>query len=168
MMLQQGMKEYFGMKLEQKIARYQLVEAIVIILTSQVLFRLCRLNLTSIISLQISVWECLLAIVTILRVGTSLILGGMSLEKSKMSQLQTILGALEAIIWFGHIFALIIVTKLIYDADRMVRIEKEKEKEKSSKVPINWKGLSKTKSMRVISKRKQRKSLRESFSLPSR
>ena len=162
-MLQQGMKEYFGMKLEQKIARYHLVEAVVVLITTQVLFRICRLNLSSLISLQVSAWECLLGVITIIRVGASFVLGSMSLEKSKMSQLQVMLRVLEGVIWFGHISALIVVSKLLYDADKLIRIEEGNQKNNKHSVPKNWKRLSKSKSMRVISKRKQRKSVRASL-----
>ena len=157
-MLQQSMKEYFGMELQETIARYQMLETIFIMITSLVLFRLCRWNLNSIIALQISGWELALAVTTFFRVGTALILGGMSMEKSKMSQLQNYLKVLEAIIWVGYVLTLIIIIKLIYDADNVAKIEKEKEKITHHDVPKYMKGLHKNKSMKVISHRQRRKS----------
>ena len=58
----------------------------------------------------------------------------------------------------GYVLTLIIIIKLIYDADNVAKIEKEKEKITHHHVPKNMKGLHKNKSMKVISHRQRRKS----------
>ena len=64
---------------------FQMVELTFLLLTSQVLLRVCRLTVNDILSLRVSGWELALSVATLVRVAAIMVLGGLNLEMFKMS-----------------------------------------------------------------------------------
>ena len=72
-----------------------MVELTFLLLTSQVLLRVCRLTVNDILSLRVSGWELALSVATLVRVAAIMVVGGLNLEMFKMSDY------LSVSRWFG-------------------------------------------------------------------
>ena len=119
-----------------------------LLLTSQVLLRVCRLTVNDILSLRVSGWELALSIATLVRVAAIMVLGGLNLEMFKMSEYRSVLGGLLVLILNLYIVALAIIIKLVRDAAAVIRLEKNPR----AKRP-------RSKSVEIIHKRRPRQSV---------
>eukprot|EP00942_MAST-04A_sp_MAST-4A-sp1_P005227 g5227.t1 len=160
-MMEQGMKEYVANSMKNTITFFQLLEVTLLVLTSQVVLRICRLTINDILSVNVSGWELALSILTVVRVACIFVFGGLSLEIMSMSQYRMI----SFIFQFSY-FGMIIITclliiKLVRDAATVINIEKEmyNKKKKTSNNAQNKKDNSTTKrshSVEMIHKRSRR------------
>ena len=68
-MLEQEMNAYVANELKLWVALFQMVELTMLLLTSQVLLRVCRLTVNDILSLRVSGWELALSVATLVRLA---------------------------------------------------------------------------------------------------
>tara|TARA_B100000965_G_scaffold399327_1_gene419085 strand:+ start:3325 stop:4644 length:1320 start_codon:yes stop_codon:yes gene_type:complete len=147
-MLEQEMNAYVANQLKWFVAQFQMLELTILLLTSQVLLRVCRLTVNDILSLRVSGWELSLSIVTLIRVASIMVMGGLNLEMFKFSNYRNVSGSLFSLIMILHIVALGIIIKLVRDAAAVIRLEKNpKAKQLRSK------------SVEIIHKRRPRQSV---------
>eukprot|EP00943_MAST-04B_sp_MAST-4B-sp1_P009046 g9046.t1 len=135
-MLEQGIQKYAANQLKYWHSFQQMLELILLILTSQVLLRVCRLTVNDILSVNISGWELLLSIITLFRVALIFITEGLSLESVSYSQLWTLFWLSVTIVWCCMFIALFLIIKLVRDATLVIQLEKDmlrKEKTKQKK-----------------------------------
>ena len=99
-------------------------ELAVLLLTSQVLLRACRLTVNDILSLRVSGWELALSVATLVRVAAVMVLGGLNLEMFTMSDYRSIRDGLTVLIVSLVIVAFAIIIKLVRDAAAVIRLEK--------------------------------------------
>ena len=85
-MLEQEMDAYVANSLKIMVALFQMVELSILLLTSQVLLRVCRLTVNDILSLRVSGWELALSVATLVRVAAIMVMGGLNLEMFTMSE----------------------------------------------------------------------------------
>merc|ERR1711981_1280396 len=120
----------------------------ILLLTSQILLRVCRLTVNDILSLRVSGWELSLSIVTLIRVASIMVVGGLNLEMFKFSVYLNIFWGLFVLIGILLLVSLAIVIKLVRDAAAVIRLEKNpKAKQLRSK------------SVEIIHKRRPRQSV---------
>eukprot|EP00944_MAST-04C_sp_MAST-4C-sp1_P001408 g1408.t1 len=89
-MLEQEMNAYVANELKYDVANFQMGELFVLLLTSQVLLRVCRLTVNDILSLRVSGWELALSVATLVRVAAVMVLGGLNLEMFTMSDYRSV------------------------------------------------------------------------------
>ena len=88
--IEEGMEEYLANNMKDKTSVFQLLEMNCLILTSQVLLRLCRLTANDILNVNVSKWELGLTVVTVIRIAAVFVYGGLSLKVMSMSQYRTV------------------------------------------------------------------------------
>ena len=124
MKMEEGMEEIVAIELKRVTSFYQLTEMVVLILTSQVLLRLCRLTANDILNVNVSKWELGLIVVTVIRIAAIFVFGGLSLRVMSMSQYQTV----RSVFMFGCLAMLFIsiflIIKLVRDASAAIDLEK--------------------------------------------
>ena len=161
MMMEQGMKEYVANNMKANITEWQLFEASLLVLTSQVLLRICRLTVDDILSVNVSGWELALSILTVIRVASIFVFSGISLEIMSMSQFRMI----KEIFTNSHngmiIITGLLLVKLVRDANIVINVEKEmyKKKKKTSTNAQNKKDnsiIKRSHSVEMIHKRSHR------------
>ena len=155
------MKEYVANDLKGWVTDFQLLEVTCIVLTSQVLLRICRLTVNDILSVNVSGWELALSILTVVRVACIFIFSGLSLEIISMSQYRMIRGIF--ILSYNGMFIIttLLIIKLVRDTTAVIHLEKEmyNKKKKTSNNAQNKKDNSTTKrshSVEMIHKRSRR------------
>ena len=147
-MMEQEMNAYVANSLKYWVSNFQMLELTFLLLTSQVLLRVCRLTVNDILSLRVSGWELSLSIVTLIRVASIMVLGGLNLEMFKFSDFLNIFWGLFFFIGILYLVAFAIVIKLVRDAAAVIRLEKNpKSKQLRSK------------SVEIIHKRRPRQSV---------
>ena len=147
-MMEQEMNAYVANDLKYWVFIFQMVELTILLLTSQVLLRVCRLTVNDILSLRVSGWELSLSIVTLIRVASIMVMGGLNLEMFKFSDYLDIFWGLLFFILILIAVAIAIVIKLVRDAAAVIRLEKNpKSKQLRSK------------SVEIIHKRRPRQSV---------
>ena len=134
----------------------------ILFITSQVLLRMCRLTITDILSINISHWEASLSIVTVLRISLILIMIGFDLEIMSYSVFIQISNTFLGIILFLYIVSVCSITKLVYDANIAIRLDKKKLPDKF----VGWHGKEawsknpvRTGAVEMIRNRKERSSV---------
>eukprot|EP00944_MAST-04C_sp_MAST-4C-sp1_P014577 g14577.t1 len=147
-MLEQEMTAYVAKQLNFYVALFQMVELTELLLTSQVLLRVCRLTVNDILSLRVSGWELALSVITLVRVASIMVMGGLNLEMFKMSDYRSVRDGLWVFINFFGVVALAIIIKLVRDAAAVIRLEKNPK----AKRP-------RLKSVEMIHKRRPRQSV---------
>ena len=147
-MMEQEMNAYVANNLKYYVSLFQMVELTILLLTSQVLLRVCRLTVNDILSLRVSGWELSLSIISLIRVASIMVLGGLNLEMFKFSDYRKIFLGLFSFIGILYLVAGAIVIKLVRDAAAVIRLEKNpKAKQLRSK------------SVEIIHKRRPRQSV---------
>ena len=126
----------------------QMHEMTFLLLTSQVLLRVCRLSVNDILSLRVSGWELALSAITLVRVTSIMVMGGLNLEMFKMSDFRNVMQVLGYLNLSLILFALAIIIKLVRDAAAVIRLEKNPR----AKRP-------RSKSVETIHKRRPRQSV---------
>ena len=152
--IKNGMKDLFKKKVgfinlsKYNVSLLQMLELLILLLTSQVLLRVCRLTVNDILSLRVSGWELSLSIVTLIRVASIMVMGGLNLEMFKFSDYLNILVGLLYFISILIVVAGAIIIKLVRNAAAVIRLEKNpKSKQLRSK------------SVEIIHKRRPRQSV---------
>ena len=125
-----------------------MLELTVLLCTSQVLLRVCRLTVNDILSLRVSGWELALSVATLVRLASIMVMGGLNLEMFKMSNYRNVLEGLAVLIMSLYIVAVGIIIKLVRDAAAVIRLEKNPR----AKRP-------RSKSVEIIHKRRPRQSV---------
>ena len=147
-MMEQEMNAYVANLSKWIISLLQMVELTILLMTSQVLLRVCRLTVNDILSLRVSGWELSLSIVTLIRVASIMVMGGLNLEMFKFSDYWNIFWGLLYFILILIVVAIAIIIKLVRDAAAVIRLEKNpKSKQLRSK------------SVEIIHKRRPRQSV---------
>ena len=147
-MMEQEMNAYVANDLKYFVSILQMLELTILLLTSQVLLRVCRLTVNDILSLRVSGWELSLSIVTLIRVASIMVMGGLNLEMFKMSEFRRVRDGLLLFIGILIVVAIAIIIKLVRDAAAVIRLEKNpKAKQLRSK------------SVEIIHKRRPRQSV---------
>lgn len=146
--LEQEMTSYVANGLKYTVANNQIVELSLLLLTSQVLLRVCRLTVNDILSLRVSGWELALSVATLVRLAAIMVAGGLNLEMFKMSDYRNVLEGLFVLILSLYIVANAIVIKLVRDAAAVIRLENNPR----AKRP-------RSKSVEIIHKRRPRQSV---------
>ncbi len=147
-MMEQEMNAYVANILKYNVFLLQMVELTILLMTSQVLLRVCRLTVNDILSLRVSGWELSLSIVTLIRVASIMVQGGLNLEMFKFSDYLNIFWGLLYFIGILYIVAIAIIIKLVRDAAAVIHLEKNpKAKQLRSK------------SVEIIHKRRPRQSV---------
>ena len=147
-MMEQEMNAYVANDSKYFVSILQMVELTILLVTSQVLLRVCRLTVNDILSLRVSGWELSLSIVTLIRVASIMVMGGLNLEMFKFSDYLNIVLGLIFFIIILIVVAGAIVIKLVRDAAAVIRLEKNpKAKQLRSK------------SVEIIHKRRPRQSV---------
>ena len=147
-MMEQEMNALVANDLKKFVSLFQMFELTILLLTSQVLLRVCRLTVNDILSLRVSGWELSLSVVTLIRVASIMVLGGLNLEMFKFSDYLNIFLGLVSFILILTLVAGAIVIKLVRDAAAVIRLEKNpKSKQLRSK------------SVEIIHKRRPRQSV---------
>ena len=147
-MMEQEMNAYVANNLKYFVSLFQMAELTILLLTSQVLLRVCRLTINDILSLRVSGWELSLSIVTLIRVASIMVMGGLNLEMFKMSEFRSVRDGLLFFIGILIVVAIAIIIKLVRDAAAVIRLEKNpKSKQLRSK------------SVEIIHKRRPRQSV---------
>ena len=147
-MMEQEMNAYVANDLKYVVSFFQMLELTILLMTSQVLLRVCRLTVNDILSLRVSGWELSLSIVTLIRVASIMVLGGLNLEMFKFSDYVNILYGLGFFISILILVAGAIIIKLVRDAAAVIRLEKNPR----AKRP-------RSKSVEIIHKRRPRQSV---------
>jgi hypothetical protein len=130
MKMEEGMDEDVANNLKEWTSFYQLFEMVLLIGTSQVLLRLCRLTATDILNVNVSNWELGLTIVTVVRIASVFVYGGLSLKVMSMSQYRT-LQETFTLCYFAFVFITIfLIIKLVRDASAVIDLEKAARKKK--------------------------------------
>ena len=122
-MLEQEMNAWVANSLKYNVAFLQMIELTLLLVTSQVLLRVCRLTVNDILSLRVSGWELALSVATLVRVAAIMVLGGLNLEMLKMSDYQSVFEGLVLLIFSLVIIAMVIIIKLVRDAAAVIRLE---------------------------------------------
>ena len=125
-----------------------MIELIFLLMTSQVLLRVCRLTVNDILSLRVSGWELALSVATLVRVAAIMVMGGLNLEMFKMSDYRSVRDGLVVLIFILYIVAFAIIIKLVRDAAAVIRLENNPK----AKRP-------RSKSVEIIHKRRPRQSV---------
>ena len=147
-MMEQEMNAYVANESKYLVSFLQMLELSILLLTSQVLLRVCRLTVNDILSLRVSGWELSLSIVTLIRVASIMVFGGLNLEMFKFSDYMNIFWRFLYFIFILIVVALAIIIKLVRDAAAVIRLEKNpKSKQLRSK------------SVEIIHKRRPRQSV---------
>ena len=147
-MMEQEMNAYVANISKYWVSGFQMLELTILLLTSQVLLRVCRLTVNDILSLRVSGWELSLSIVTLIRVASIMVMGGLNLEMFKFSDYANIFWGLLYFIGILIVVATAIIIKLVRDAAAVIRLEKNpKSKQLRSK------------SVEIIHKRRPRQSV---------
>ena len=147
-MMEQEMNAYVANNLKYWVSLFQMAELTILLLTSQVLLRVCRLTVNDILSLRVSGWELSLSIVTLIRVASIMVMGGLNLEMFKFSDYLNIFLGFFFFIFILIVVAIAIIIKLVRDAAAVIRLEKNpKAKQLRSK------------SVEIIHKRRPRQSV---------
>eukprot|EP00944_MAST-04C_sp_MAST-4C-sp1_P002286 g2286.t1 len=147
-MLEQEMSAYVANELKWAVALCQMVELAVLLLTSQVLLRVCRLTVNDILSLRVSGWELGLSVATLVRVAAVMVMGGLNLEMFSMSDFLSVVYGLIGLIVSLWLVAFAIIIKLVRDAAAVIRLENNPR----AKRP-------RSKSVEIIHKRRPRQSV---------
>ena len=147
-MLAQEMDAYVANYSKGIVALLQMLELSNLLLTSQVLLRVCRLTVNDILSLRVSGWELALSVATLVRVAAIMVMGGLNLEMFTMSEYGSVRYGLGAQIAILYIFAFAIIIKLVRDAAAVIRLENNPK----AKLP-------RSKSVEIIHKRRPRQSV---------
>ena len=147
-MMEQEMNAYVANQLKDFVSAFQMLELTILLLTSQVLLRVCRLTVNDILSLRVSGWELSLSIVTLIRVASIMVMGGLNLEMFKFSDYLDILGGLIFFIGILIVVAIAIIIKLVRDAAAVIRLEKNPKANRP-----------RSKSVEIIHKRRPRQSV---------
>ena len=162
-MLQQEMKNYFGMVIYYRINLYQCIEILLLLLSIQILMRICRLTVNGILSLRLSKWELGLGLVNIVRVLILLITSSLNLELYKPSAIDRLLYILVYVMLVLYILTIAVCIKLVRDAKLTLRLEMlekknkdygKKEEETKMEKPTKYK----SKSVELIHRRPRRES----------
>ena len=125
-----------------------MIELFFLLLTSQVLLRVCRLTVNDILSLRVSGWELSLSVATLIRLAAIMVRGGLNLEMFTMSNYRSIRDGLVVLAGSLVIVAFAIIIKLVRDAAAVIRLEKNPR----AKRP-------RSKSVEMIHKRRPRQSV---------
>ena len=147
-MLEQEMNAYVANDLKLGILDSQMFELTLLLMTSQVLLRVCRLSVNDILSLRVSGWELALSVITLVRVASIMVRGGLNLEMLKMSDFQNVVQVFSYLGMSLILFTLAIIIKLVHDAAAVIRLEKNPR----AKGP-------RSKSVEMIYKRRSRQSV---------
>eukprot|EP00944_MAST-04C_sp_MAST-4C-sp1_P006380 g6380.t1 len=123
-MVAQEMDAFIANNVKGSVANCQIVELTFLLMTSQVLLRVCRLTVNDILSLQVSGWELALSIATLVRVTAIMVLGGLNLEMFHVSVLLSLGEGLFVLIFSLYLVAIVIIIKLVRDAAAVIRLEK--------------------------------------------
>ena len=123
---------------------------ILLVLTSQVLLRMCRLTVNDILNVNVSKWELGLTILTVIRIAAVFVYGGLSFKMVSMSQYRTV----QDTFFFsynGMVFITIfLIIKLVRDASAVIHLEQEMLRKKHKKA------LKHSASIEMIHKRSRR------------
>jgi hypothetical protein len=160
-MLQQEMKNYFGMVIYYRINLYQCIEILLLLLSIQILMRICRLTVNDILSLRLTKWELGLGLVNIVRVLILLITSSLNLELYKPSAINRLLYTLVYVMLVLYILTIAICIKLVRDAKLSLRLEMLEKKKKDYEKNEEENGKTtkyKSKSVELIHRRSRRAS----------
>ena len=137
MKMEEGMEEIVANELEKWTSAYQLIEMVTLILTSQVLLRLCRLTANDILNVNVSKWELGLTVVTVIRIAAVFVYGGLSLKVISMSQYRTV--QLTFLFCYGTMLfnTIFLIIKLVRDASAVIDLEKARHKKKAFKQSVS-------------------------------
>eukprot|EP00944_MAST-04C_sp_MAST-4C-sp1_P013500 g13500.t1 len=122
-MLAQEMDAWVANELKMWVALFQMVELTFLLITSQVLLRVCRLTVNDILSLRVSGWELALSVATLVRVAAIMVVGGLNLKMFKMSDYRSVFEGLFVLIGILVLVAGVIIIKLVRDAAAVIRLE---------------------------------------------
>ena len=106
---------------------------VMLVLTSQVLLRMCRLAVKDILSLNVSKWELGLAMITVTRVSAVFVYGGLSLKVMSMSQYRTVQTTFLLCYGVMLLITIFLIIKLVRDASAVIDLEKETREKKAFK-----------------------------------
>eukprot|EP00944_MAST-04C_sp_MAST-4C-sp1_P007599 g7599.t1 len=133
MKIEEGMEEYVANELKLETSSYQLFEMVLLIMTSQVLLRLCRLTMNDILNVNVSKWELGLTVVTVIRIAAVFVYGGLSLKVISMSQYRTVQTTFNYCLVVLWLITILLVIKLVRDASAVIDLEKPRRKKKAFK-----------------------------------
>ena len=136
-MLAQEMNAYVANELKEDAAKFQMLELTFLLLTSQVLLRVCRLTVNDILSLRVSGWELALSVATLVRVAAIMVLGGLNLEMFKMSEFYNARIGLIVLIAILSLVAVAIIIKLVRDAAAVIRLERNPKAKRPRSTPYH-------------------------------
>jgi hypothetical protein len=122
-MLAQEMNAYVANDLKDTVSTLQMIELFLLLLTSLVLLRVCRLTVNDILSLRVSGWELALSVATLVRLIAIMVMGGLNLEMFTMSEYWSVRNGLVVLIGILVIVAFAIIIKLVRDAAAVIRLE---------------------------------------------
>ena len=133
MKIEEGMEEYVANELKLETSAFQLMEMVLLIMTSQVLLRLCRLTMNDILNVNVSKWELGLTVVTVIRIAAVFVYGGLSLKVISMSQYRTVQGTFLFCYIAMMFITIFLIIKLVRDASAAIDLEKETREKKAFK-----------------------------------
>lgn len=152
--LEQGMKGFIGRDIKERFHTMELVEITLLLLTSQTLLRICRLTIVDILNIRVSAWELTLLLITLLRLITVFVIGSLNLEWLSYSKLMQTSNFIYSLWFIFNLITIIIIIKLVRDADIVVQIEKARDKKRKPK-----KKLKGSPTVTMILKRRPRQSV---------
>ena len=127
-MLEDGIKDFAANAIKFILSTWQILEWSLLVITSQVLLRICRLSIEDILSVNISTSEFTLTIVTILRLGFIFTLDGFNLEIMSYSQSRLLLQIFLYTTVGLNFLTFILIVKLVKDSNIVIYLEKEGNK----------------------------------------
>ena len=148
------MKGFIGRDIKERFHTMELVEITLLLLTSQTLLRICRLTIVDILNIRVSAWELTLLLITLLRLITVFVIGSLNLEWLSYSKLMQTSNFIYSLWFIFNLITIIIIIKLVRDADIVVQIEKARDKKRKPK-----KKLKGSPTVTMILKRRPRQSV---------
>ena len=127
-MLEDGIKDFAANAIKFILSTWQILEWSLLVITSQVLLRICRLSIEDILSVNISTSEFTLTVVTILRLGFIFTLDGFNLEIMSYSQSRLLLQIFLYTTVGLNFLTFILIVKLVKDSNIVIYLEKEGNK----------------------------------------
>ena len=122
--IEEGMEEYVATDLKDATSVFQLIEMNCLIVTSQVLLRVCRLTVNDMLNVNVSKWELGLTVVTVIRIAAVFVYGGLSLKVISMSQYRTVQGVFVFCYSVMLLITIFLIIKLVRDASAAIDLEK--------------------------------------------
>ena len=112
------------------------------------------LTIVDILNIRVSAWELTLLLITLLRLITVFVIGSLNLEWLSYSKLMQTSNFIYSLWFIFNLITIIIIIKLVRDADIVVQIEKARDKKRKPK-----KKLKGSPTVTMILKRRPRQSV---------